>query len=138
MIRDATVLAEIRKNWTGVEALCSKLQVSAFASMGLVGGNFPFVLSNAAHNLPFMHAFAVLNNTLLQFADEDHFTCRSKFLRPLLTKSETALPWHDFGLISIGVDRRNEVAHKGQLLNREECWKYIDAIRSQLSGWGIL
>jgi hypothetical protein len=138
MIRDATVLAEIRKNWDGVEALRTSLQVSAFASVGVIGGTFPFALLNAAHNLPFMHALAVLNDVLKQLALEGHFNCRSIFLGALVEKSETALSWRDFALVSIGVDRRNDVAHRGQLLDTGECWKYVDAIKSELSGWGIL
>jgi hypothetical protein len=138
MIRDAPALAEIRKNWAGVETLRTRLQVSAFASVGILGGHFPFVLSNAAHNLPFMHAFAVLNDVLKQLVLEGHFQGKSIFLGALLQNSEKALPWRDFALVSVGVDRRNDVAHRGQLLDREECWKYIDAVKAELSGWGIL
>jgi hypothetical protein len=138
MIRDATALAEIRKNWAGVEALRTRLQVSAFSSVGVIRRHFPVVLSNAAHNLPFVHAFAVLNDVLKQLEDERHFNCNSKFLGPLLRASEKALPWRNFALVSAGVDRRNGVAHRGQLLDRGECWKYIDAVKSELSGWGIL
>lgn len=104
MIRDATALAEIRKNWTGVEALRTTLQVSAFASVGVIGGHFPFVLSNAAHNLPFVHAFAVLNDVLKQLALEDYFKCKSIFLSKLLKNSEKALPWRDFALVMLIVE----------------------------------
>lgn len=96
VIRDTTALAEVRQSWAGVEALRSRLQVSAFASVGVIGGRFPFVLANAAHNLPFIHAYAVLNDVLEQLADEGHFTCKSIFLGKLLKKSEKALPWQDF------------------------------------------
>lgn len=88
MIRDATALAEVRQSWGGVEALRSRLQVSAFASVGVLGGSFPFVLANAAHNLPFIHAYAVLNDVLEQRAAEGHFNCKSIFLGELLKKSE--------------------------------------------------
>ena len=114
------------------------MQVSAFASVGVIGGNFPFVLSNAAHNLPFVHAFAVLNDALKQLALEGHFNCKSIFLGALLEKSEKALPWRDFALVSVGVDHRNDVAHRGQLLDRGECWKYIDTVKAELIAWGII
>ncbi len=49
MIKDTDTLSEIKNDWNGVEALREKLQVSAFASMGMLGdGIFPFTLSNAA------------------------------------------------------------------------------------------
>ena len=138
MIRDQIALAEIRQNWVGVESLRTKLQVSAFASVGFLGGSFPFVLSNAAHNLPFFHAYGVLNDVLKQLADEGQFTCKSKFLGELLKESEKALRWCDFALVSDGVNHRNEVAHRGLLLKRAECWKYIDAVKTELSAWSVI
>lgn len=137
MIRDAIALAEVRQGWAGVEALRSRLQVSAVVSMGFGFGLFPFALSNAAHNLPFIHGYAVLNDVLEQLADEGNFSCTSIFLGELLRKSEKALPWRDFALVSAGAGRRSDVAHRGQLLGRGDCWKYVDAIKTELSAWGI-
>lgn len=68
--------------------------------MGVLGGVFPFALANAAHNLPFIHAFSVLNDVLEQLASEGHFNCGSHFLGELVKKSEDALPWQDFRLIT--------------------------------------
>ena len=138
MIRNATALAEIQQSWAGIEALRSKLQVSALASMGSFGGNFPFTLANAAHNLPFIHAYAALNDALKQLADEGHFTCKSIFLGELLERSEKVLQWRDFDLIRVGAEHRNAVAHHGQLLNRGDCWKYVDAVKVELSAWRII
>ena len=138
MIRDTTALAEVRQGWTGVEVLRSRLQVSAAASEGVIGGSFPFALANAAHNLPFIHAFAVLNDVLEQLSDEGHFRCKSIFLGELLRNSEKTLPWQDYALISAGAGRRNDVAHRGELLERGDCWKYVDAVKTELSAWGVL
>lgn len=138
MIRDVTALTEVRQNWAGVEALRSQLQVSAFASVGAIAGMYPFTLANAAHNLPFIHAFAVLNDVLKQLADEGHFACKSIFLGALLKQSKTALVWQDFSLISSGVGCRNEVAHRGQLLERADCWRYVDGVKVELSTWGVI
>ena len=138
MIRDNATLTHVRKSWAGVEALRERLKRSAFASMGVIGGVFPHALANAAHNLPFMHAFAILNDVLEQLASEGHFNCKSHYLGALLKKSEKALPWQDFKLIKAGVELRNDVAHRGQLLERGDCWKYVDAIKRELSAWGIV
>ena len=138
MIRDSNALAEIQQSWAGVEVLRSTLQVSAAASRGIIGGVFPFALSNAAHNLPFIHAYAVLNDVLEQLANEGHFNCKSIFLGELLKKSEQALRWQDFALISAGATRRKDVAHRGQLLDRGDCWKYVDAVKVELSAWAVL
>ena len=107
MIHDAIALAEVQESWAGVEALRARLQRSAFASVGFLAGVFPFVLANAAHNLPFIHAYAVLNDVLEQLADEGRFSCKSIFLGELLKKSEKALPWRDFALVADGAGRRS-------------------------------
>ncbi len=122
MITDTNRLAELRKDWAGVDALRSRLKRSAFASG--IGGRFPFALADAANNLPFIHAFGVLNNVLLSLRDEGHFRCNSIFLGALLAASETSVPWTDFATIKKGVDRRNDVAHRADLLGRGECWEY--------------
>lgn len=138
MIQDPLALAEVQASWAGVEALRARLQRSAFAAAGFLDGVFPFALANAAHNLPFIHAYAVLNDVLEQLADEGHFSSTSIFLGELLKKSEKALPWRDFDLIAEGAGRRNDVAHRGQLLERGDCWRYVDAVRAELSAWGIV
>ena len=138
MIRDTDTLAEVQSGWAGVEGLRGRLQRREFASQGAIGGSFPFALANAAHNLPFIHAFAVLNDVLEQLASEGHFSCKSHFLGALLTSSEKTLPWRDFTLIRAGAELRKDVAHRGQLLERGECWKYVDAVKAELSAWGIL
>ena len=138
MIRDPTALAEVQQSWAGVEALRARLKVSAFASVGALGGSFPFSLANAAHNLPFIHAYAVLNDTLEQLAAEGHFSCKSIFLGELLKQSEKALLWQDFALVSLGASRRNDVAHRGQLVERGDCWKFVDAVKAELSAWGVI
>ncbi len=138
MISDRTTLEEVQRSWAGVEALRDKLRRSAFASTGVIGGTFPTSLADAAHNLPFMHAFSVMNDVLEQLASEGHFICKSHFLGALLKKSQKAIPWHDFALIKMGLGLRNGVAHRGLLLGRGDCWKYIDAIKAELKGWRII
>ena len=136
MIRDTDALAEIRRSWDGVEALREKLQVSAFAAAG-VFGMFPFVLSNAAHNLPFMHAYAVLNDVLEKLAKEGHFECKGRELGRLLEKSKNALPW-DYPSIEDGKKRRDGVAHYGKLLERGDCWKFVDVVKKELVAWNVV
>ncbi|MCZ6897095.1 MAG: hypothetical protein V3S35_03875 [Nitrosomonadaceae bacterium] len=138
VIRDSVTLAEIQREWAGVGALRQQLQRSAFASAGITSGVHPSALVNTAYNLPFIHAFAVLNIALEQLKSEGHFVCNSHFLGDLLQCSEKALPWCDFKLIRAGVKLRNNVAHRGQLLERGDCWKYIDAVNAEFSAWRII
>ena len=137
VITDDATLTDVRKSWVGVEALRERLTSSGFMAFG-VGGFFPTALADAAHNLPFLHAFAVLNDVLEQLAEEDHFDCNDRRLGMLLKKSEKALSWQDYKQIKVGVKLRNDLAHRGLLLERGDCWTYIDAIKRQLSAWGIV
>ena len=96
---------------------------------------FVIFAADAAHNLPFMHSYAVLSDVLLQLAREGRFECKNIFLGKLLSESETQLRWINFRLIKEGADRRNDVAHRGEVLPRGDCWRYIDAIKEQLVVW---
>ena len=137
MIQDSEVLAEIRASWRGVEVLRGKLQRALLGSFAQ-GGTFAIFAADAAHNLPFMHAYSVLNDVLSQLSREGHFRCKSIFLGALLDASEHSLPWENFSLIKEGTGRRNDVAHRGDVLPRADCWRYVDAVQNQLTKWQIL
>jgi hypothetical protein len=79
MIADLTALHEIRSTWNGVEVLTQQIQVGLFASVGIIGGVYPFSVADAAHNLPFLHAYSVLNDTLQQLASEGKFACKRTY-----------------------------------------------------------
>ncbi|MEZ4863382.1 MAG: hypothetical protein R3C14_18840 [Caldilineaceae bacterium] len=138
MITDLIALQEIRSAWNGVEALRERIQVGLFATVGTGSSVYPFHVADAAHNLPFLHAYSVLNDTLQQLASEGNFNCKSIFLGNLLQASEKVLPWNDFTVIKLGAARRNDLAHHGNVLPRSDCWRYIDAIKSELTSWGVL
>ena len=140
MIKDPTTLSDIRAEWEGVENLRLTLRVSAMASFtfSALGGIYPFALAKAAQNLPFIHACSVLNNALKALADEGCFSCKAPTLGPLVKSSKSALPWANYPLIKAAIDDRNEVAHEGKLLEKDVCWKHIDAIRSELLNWGVV
>lgn len=140
MIKDTLTLNEIRKEWQGVEKLRDSLSLDAMVSfsMPVLGGHYPLALSKAAQNLPFIHACSVLNVVLETLSSEGHFKSRSRFLGALLESSKTVLPWVDHKLIKEAVKQRNNVAHKGNLVEREESLKYINAIRVELVAWSII
>ena len=137
MIVDQSALTEIRESWRGVELLRNRLQRALLGSFAQ-GGSFAIFAADAAHNLPFVHAYSVLNDVLRQLALESHFKCKSIFLGALLDASEHKLSWKNFCLIKEGACRRNDVAHRGEVLPRGDCWKYIDAMHEQLLEWKVL
>ena len=138
MINDANTLTEIRAGWHGLEVLRGKIQRSLFASLGAMGGIYPFKAADAAHNLPFMHALAVFNDTLEAMKNEGRFKCGTRNLGHLLKAAKHELDWVDYKLIKEAVSKRNGVAHHGELVPRGDCWKFIDAVKSELIAWGIV
>lgn len=137
MITDRAALEEIRRSWTGAESLRGRVQRALLGSFAQ-GATFAIFVADAAHNLPFVHGYAVLNNVLLQLAREGRFECNSIFLGKLLAESEKRLPWVNFPLVKEGADRRNDVAHHGEVIPRADCWRYMDAIKEQLVAWQVL
>jgi len=137
MISDPVAHSELRTAWEGVKILRDRIQRSALAGFATAGLPQPF-LADVSYNPPFIHAFAVLNDVLLQLRDEGHFGCKTIFLGGLVDASASVLPWLDLGLIKQGIDKRNDVAHRGVMLPRKECWKYIDTIYAQLVAWRVL
>ncbi len=137
MIQDPAVLKDIQKSWDGVSLLRKKYKGLALGSI-VMGGTPAIYLADAVQNIPFIFACSVLNDTLLQLKREKHFKCKSFFLGALVKDSATILPWCNYALIDELVGKRNDLAHRSQLLPRLDCWKYIDAIREQLVAWRIL
>jgi len=97
-----------------------------------------FMISDLAHNLPFIQAFAVLNDALLQIRDEGHFRSKKFFLGALVDASERHLDWIDFTLVKEGVRRLNDVARHGEILARKDCWRYTAAVEAKLTAWAII
>jgi hypothetical protein len=137
MITDSVALGEIRESWQGVDRLRDKLQRALLGSFAQ-GASFAIFAADAAHNLPFIHACAVLNDVLAQLRQEGHFQSNSIFLGALLSASKAKLPWKNFAVIEEAVARRNDVAHRAEILARGDCWRYIDAIKAELVSWSIL
>jgi hypothetical protein len=136
LISDPIVLTDLAAEWNGVVMLRGKIQratLFAFASGAPVS-----MVADAAYNLPMLHAFGVLNNALEAIRDEGRFACSGRLLGKLLDASKAAIPWLDFSATKAAVDRRNDVAHRGELLPRAECWRYIDLIEAQLVAWGVI
>jgi hypothetical protein len=138
MIQDPLALADIRQSWSGVEKIGTRIKIGGFAASGVVGGRHPIPILDVAHNLPFVQAFAVLNDTLEHLWREGRFKAKDRRLGVLLAASQNVLPWRNFALIKEGVDKRNGVTHRGELLKRGDCWRFIKAVKAELGQMGVL
>lgn len=137
MIHDTTVLKEICESWGGVIILREKYKAAIGGSIS-TGGLFAIFAADAVQNLPFIHACSVLNEALLQIAKEGGFKCKSIFLGKLVDDSKSVLPWINYSLVREIVEKRNDIAHRGKVIPRADCWKYIEAIETEFRAWTII
>ncbi len=137
MIADQEVLSEVENSWEGMLRTRARVQSAIVSPLG-APGSMAFMISDLAHNLPFIQAFAVLNDALLQIRDEGHFRSKKFFLGALVDASERHLDWIDFTLVKEGVRRLNDVARHGEILARKDCWRYTAAVEAKLTAWAII
>src|SRR5262245_31151337 len=121
MIQDSAQLAEARENWAGIVLMRKELDASAFAAPGAIPGLFPFALYKAAHNLPLVQAYAVLNDVLEQVAKEKNWKYQGRLLGRLLDEAKSVLAWVNAGLVETGKLARDDVAHHYQLAEAADC-----------------
>ncbi len=91
-----------------------------------------------SYNLPFVLAYAVLDQVLNELRTQGAFTCKTRKLGDKMTASQNVLPWQDYDLVNNGRVARNDLAHEAQLLSKVDCLRFIDAIESELKTWGIV
>jgi hypothetical protein len=136
MIADAAVLADIRQQWAAVKTLCQHSHRQYAAGTMFINETPPADY----YNLPFVLAFAVLDQVLKELKDQGLFSVSGQ--RPPLgtkmTASKPCLPWQDYDLVERGKDSRNELAHKAKLLTKAECLRHIAVIEKELMAWGVV
>jgi hypothetical protein len=116
VIKDTETLENLRKECNGVDVLRGKIQRGFAASVTMGGGGGAFAMVDAAHNLPMIHAFGVLDNALEAMCDQGEFECKKRSsLGSLMHASRERMSWWDFDGIDAGVKQRNTVAHEGKL-----------------------
>ncbi len=137
MINDAAALTDIRQSWEGARMLRLRVQRGLAGLVG-AGAGTSVLLADIAHNLPFLHACSVLNDTLEQLRDDGVFRSGQRTLGALVEASTGSLVWLDRATIDRMVIDRNSLAHDGVVLARAACWQYIDLIEQQLRDWAIV
>jgi hypothetical protein len=91
-----------------------------------------------ATSLVLVHAYAVLQQALLELRDQGRISkCRGT-LGSLMDASEGHVDWRDLPKVRQGKAERDAVAHGLKVVPRGECWAYIRAVEAELSQWGFL
>ena len=137
MIRDPVARSEIAQQWTVVRRFCS----GSHRQSQVPGG--PFMIETppeSFYNLPFLLAFATLDQVLTELIAQGTIQCQRKF-PPFGVKMAAAaniLPWQNYALIESLKNVRNDLAHEARLLDKGACFAFIDAIESELKAWRVL
>lgn len=136
MIRDFDVLQNVREEWKTVRATWDMLAaniVFSFSGGGYVSHEFRCV----AYSLTLLFGFTVLEHVLQQLQSEGQFSCKSISVSKLMIASQNSLPWVDYSLVDEARKRRNDIAHRQQWIEIDDCKKYLDAIENELRAWNI-
>ena len=136
MILDQQIRADISEQWDAVKRLCRDSH-RQYQTVGAMINETP---PESFYNLPFLLAYAVLDQVLAELVEQGNIACPGK--RPLLGQkmaaSQNVLPWQDYALVDQGKTARNDLAHKATLLPKRECFRFIDAIETELTAWQVL
>jgi hypothetical protein len=107
MIRDPKAKADIAEQWAAVRKLC-KASHRGYAVPGLYINETPL----AEHcNLPFVLAYAVLDQVLSILIEQGAFSCKGWKLGAKMEASRGPLYWRDYDRVKTGKRARNKLAY---------------------------
>ena len=52
--------------------------------------------------------------------------------------SKNSLEWKNYEAVYEGKEQRNKLAHESKLASKEDCLRYVVAVRQEFIAWGIL
>lgn len=133
MIADPEIREGIASDWNVVRKLLSS-GLSRASPSGWTQESRP----SEYYNLPFILAYAVLDQVLNELINQDVFQCKSWMLGKKLEASRVSLSWQDYDMIEAGKNARNSLAHEAQLLSETQCRTYIECIERELHAWRLL
>jgi hypothetical protein len=135
MIHDKKILSAISQQWKAVRKLCHSSHRQYIVGGAVINETPP----SESYNLPFVLAYAVLDQVLAELINEGTFQCAGRAqLGGRMEASKNVLPWQNYKHITNGRNDRNDLAHEAKLLDKNKCFEYIDAIETELKAWGVL
>jgi hypothetical protein len=139
MILDEGVLADIREQWAVVRRFSDpdySHQEIPIAGAGIVA--MP-PAPDDFFNLPLVLAFSVLEQVLDQLKAQGDVPATRNMLGVKMEASKRAgIPWLDYPAVEAGRNDRNDLAHRGRLIDKARCIEHVAAIDDQLKQWGIV
>jgi hypothetical protein len=128
------IKSDIEQQWQTVRKLCEPSHRQWQAQGVFVNETRP----EDAYNLPFVLAYAVLDQVLSELVAAGVFACKSWMLGAKMTASQQYLKWQNYAVVEAGRNDRNDLAHEAKLLNRAACMNYVNAVEVELKAWAVL
>lgn len=136
--------AIIQNKWNVIRVFCQNSHRQALVPGGVFINETP---PDEFYNLPFILAYEILEDVLKDFEEDEMFSLpldsngkKKKGLYYLLESSKISpsLKWIDYKTVFRGKENRDNLAHKGILLKKDECLLYINAIEKELKKWSLI
>ncbi|MCC8940843.1 hypothetical protein H8A99_31490 [Bradyrhizobium sp. Arg68] len=142
MITDAAFVSDIANEWSVVEQLRRQWNIVRMIPGGFGGSAaVSFAPRDEFYNLPLVLVYCTLDNVLGELIRQGTVTCirgNCFKLGDKMVSARGAIPWLDYDLIDAGREARNRLAHESQLVSKQDCIEYIEAIGAQLRAWNII
>lgn len=91
------------------------------------------------YNLPVVLAFSLLDEVLGDLAGQGIFTPPpNAMLERKMKASRHVLPWVDYAAVNNARKRRNALAHKGTLIPKSDCLRFVGLIGTELKAFGAI
>ncbi len=142
-IRKDRARRELSDRWEAITKLSGKLGPTTYLLPGAGLFNAPGS-PDGAYSLLVLLANGILEEALRQARREGQFPCDrgeddgEPFAKELIHASEGLVAWSDAEGVLDGVEKRNRLAHRAELLTKSESLEVVDRIGAQLRAWGLL
>ncbi len=137
MIVNPSAVTPLQVEWQGVLQMRSRIQHLVLSTFAFDIRRSP-AFGDVLYNLPFLLAFEVLKQVLLQARAAGLITGSGQRLADLIESSKSSLPWMDWDGLHEAMNRRNEVLQEGKLCGDAQCLADIAAIEAQLAAWAVI
>lgn len=138
MIQNARKKQRIQDDWSALRKIQGRLKGRSYMSPAAGAQIQESGAPDEAYNLPFVLAYAVLNQVLTLLGKEGHYPMRNRKLGEQMKDSKKHLPWQDWALAWDGKEKRDGLAHRAEVATKRKCALYVDAIEAELRAWKVL
>ena len=90
-------------------------------------------------NLPVVLAFSLLDEVLGDFAAQGAYSVRSgAMLGEKMSASKQSICWLDYAEVEAAKNRRNKLAHNGELISKIDCLQIVELVGNELRNMGAI